>query len=82
MAKTQSPFGNAQQRIAELMIMVKNDISSYQERVLHLEDIYLSKRPGNQASVEHAKSLINSLNFSLLSIAKKFAETLETRTEV
>eukprot|EP01128_Nolandella_sp_AFSM9_P010547 TRINITY_DN7311_c0_g1_i1.p1 TRINITY_DN7311_c0_g1~~TRINITY_DN7311_c0_g1_i1.p1 ORF type:complete len:295 (+),score=44.14 TRINITY_DN7311_c0_g1_i1:86-970(+) len=81
LAKSQSPFGDPTQRIEELTFIVKNDIAMFQERIQVIEKMAIAQSSSSKVAGDHSKNLIQSLNTSLLSTTKQFAEALQTRTE-
>jgi len=81
LAKTRTPFGDPARKIDEFTCDVKEDISKLQQKIENLEKFIQNQQTPNKSAAEHSKTILTSLNSTLMHTTKQFADTLEQRTQ-
>ncbi|XP_067130383.1 syntaxin-5 isoform X1 [Centruroides vittatus] len=82
LAKRKSLFDDKPLEIQELTYIIKQDISSLNKQIAHLQEIVKSRKYRNGKHMQsHSNSVVVSLQSKLASMSNDFKHVLEVRTE-
>jgi len=81
LAKKKSLFDDRPVEIQDLTYIIKQDISSLNKQIAHLQEFSKSRDENSQHAKKHSSSVVVSLQSKLANMSKSFKQVLEIRTE-
>jgi len=81
LAKKKSLFDDRPVEIQDLTYIIKQDISSLNRQIAHLQEFSKSRDENSQHAKKHSSSVVVSLQSKLANMSKSFKQVLEIRTE-
>merc|ERR1739838_1075748 len=81
LAKKKSLFDDRPVEIQDLTYIIKQDISSLNKQIAHLQEFSRGRDENSQHAKKHSSSVVVSLQSKLANMSKSFKQVLEIRTE-